>query len=97
MIVGNVNATVRAFGERLFDGLLHAFRAHGKCHHFPTVFFFETQCFFQRVAVRLVHFEANVGFFNPVTGDGKRRILGGNLLDTNDDFHDIFLAQPKQT
>ena len=54
--------------------------------HFAAVLFLQAQRFFERVAVRLVHFEADVGFFDPVAGDRKRRVFGGNLFDTDDDF-----------
>ncbi len=82
-----MNAAIRAFGERFLDGLLHALRSHGERDDFAAMFFFEAQSFFERVAVRLVHLEANVGFANPVSGDGQRGVFGGNLFNAHDNVH----------
>jgi hypothetical protein len=49
--------------------------------------FLEAESFFEGVAVRLVHFEADVGLSDPVSGDGEWSIFRGNLLDANDDVH----------
>jgi len=84
-----VNAAVRAFRESFFNSLLDALRAHGKRGHFPAVLFLQAQRFFERVAVRLVHFEADVGFLDPVSGDGQRGVFRGNLIDAHDNFHEI--------
>jgi hypothetical protein len=54
-----------------------------------SVFFLQPQSFFQRVTVWLVHFEADVGFLDPVSGNCQRRVFRGNLLDTHDDFHRV--------
>ena len=89
IVVHNVNAAVRAFRECFFDRLLHALRAHGKRDDFATVLFLEPQGLFERVAVRLVHFETDVGFLDPVSGDCQRRVFRRNLLDTHDDVHEI--------
>src|SRR5262249_38831313 len=64
-------------------------------HDFAAVLFLEPQRFLESVAVRLVHFKADIGFLNPVPGDGERGILGGNLFHTDDDVHEVlFLALP---
>ncbi len=90
MVVGDVDAAVGAFGQRFLDGLLGALRAHRNSDHFAAVFFFQAQRFFERVAIGLVRFEADVGFANPCAafGDGERRIFRGNLLDANADFQE---------
>ena len=89
LVVGNVNSAVGALGQGFLDGLLHALRAHGERDHFPAVFFLQAQRFFERVTVRLVHLESDIGFLDPVAGDGQRSVFGGNLLDAHDNFHDI--------
>jgi len=88
IIVGDVNATVGAFGEGFLDGLLDALGAHGKGDDFAAVFFLQAESFFEGVAVGLVHFEADVGFLDPVTGDGERGVLCRDLFDADDDFHE---------
>src|SRR6266567_250768 len=90
LVVGNVNPAVSALGERFFNRLLHALRAHRKRNHFSAVLFLQTQRLFQRVAVRLVHFETDVGFLDPVPGNRQRRVFRGNLLDAYDNFHEAF-------
>ena len=87
-----MDSAVRALGQRFLDGLLHALGAHGKRDHFAAMFFLQAQSFFERVTIRLVHLESDIGFLDPVSGDGERRVFGGNLLDTHDNFHDIFLS-----
>ena len=59
-------------------------------HDFAAVLFFQAQRFFERESVRLVGFKSDVGFANPraVTGDRQGRVLRGNLLDADTDFHD---------
>ncbi len=89
VVVRDVNGAVGAFCESFLDGLLHALGAHGKNDDFPAMLFFQAQGFFEGVAVRLVHFEADVGFFDPVSGDGERSVLCGNLLDADDDVHEV--------
>jgi len=86
-----VDAAVRALGERFFDGLLHALRAHRERDDFASVLFLEAKGFLERVAVRLVHFKANVRFLDPVSGDCQRRVFRGNLLDAHDDVHETVL------
>ena len=83
-----MDAAVGAFGQRFLDGLLDAFGAHAEGDHFSAVFFFQAEGFFKGVAVRLVHFEADVRFLDPVSGDGERGIFGRNLLDADDDIHE---------
>src|ERR1700691_4361690 len=56
------------------------------------MFCFQAQGFFERVAVRLVHLEADVGFFDPVPGDGKGCVLCGDLFDADDDVHGLPLT-----
>ena len=65
-----MDAAVGAFCQGFLNGLLDALRTHGEGDDFAAVFFFEAEGFFQSVTVGLVHFEANVGFLDPVTGDG---------------------------
>src|SRR6266478_4732960 len=81
---------VRTLGQRLLNRLLHALRPHRKCDHFAAVFFLQPQCFFQRVAIRLVHLETDVGLANPVSRDGQRCVLRGNLLNAHDNIHALF-------
>ena len=90
IVVGDVDAAVGAFGEGFLDGLLDALGAHGEGDDFAAVFFFQAEGFFEGVAVRLVHFEADVGFLDPVSGDGERSVFGGDLFDADDDVHEIF-------
>ena len=87
MSSADVDAAVGAFGEGFFDGLFHAFGTHGEGDDFAAVFFFEAEGFFEGVAVGLVHFEADVGFFDPVSGDGEWSVFGGDLFDADDDVH----------
>jgi hypothetical protein len=72
------------------DGLFDSLRAHGKGDDFAAVFFFEAEGFFEGVAVGFVHFEADVGFFDPVSGDGEWGVFRGDLFDTHNDFHEIY-------
>ena len=88
IVIGNMNRAVRALRQRFLDGLLHALRAHRKSDYFAAVLFLEAKSFFERVAVRLVHLEADVGFLDPVSGDGQRRVFRRNLLDAHDDVHE---------
>ena len=94
MVVGDVNAAIGALRQGFLDGLLDALRAHRKRDYFAAMLFFQAQRFFERVAIRLVHFESDIGFADPVAAfdDGERRVFGGNLLDADDDFHDEFLG-----
>jgi len=55
----------------------------------PPCFFLQPQGFFEGVTVRLVHFEANVRFLDPISGDGQRRVFRRNLLDAHDDVHGV--------
>src|SRR5216683_3094251 len=97
IIVHNMDAAVRAFRERFLDRLLHALRAHRKRDHFPAVFFLQPQSFFQRVTVRLVHFEPDVRFLDPVSRDRQWCVFRGNLFDANDNFHKIFPSTETKT
>ena len=76
------------FGQSFLDGLLRAVRAHGDGHHFAAMLFFQAQRFFQREAVGLVGFKADVGFADPCAAfdNGERRILRGNLFDADSNF-----------
>ena len=65
MIVGDVDAAVGAFRQSFLDGLLGAVGAHGDGDDFAAVFFFQAQRFFEREAVGLVGFKADVGFADP--------------------------------
>ena len=60
--------------------------------HFAAVLFLQAQRFFERVAVGLVRFEADVGFADPgaAIANGERSIFGGNLLDADADFQECF-------
>ncbi len=93
-VVGDVDAAVCALGQGFLDGLFYAFGAHGDGDHFAVVLFLQAQGFFERVAVGLVGFKADVGFANPRAAfdDGEGRVLGGNLFDANADFHDALPA-----
>src|SRR5713226_5544457 len=82
-----MNAAIRAFGERFLDRLLYALWSQGKRNHLAAVLFLEPQRFFECVAVRLVHLKADVGFANPVSGNGQRGAFGGNLLYAHEDVH----------
>jgi hypothetical protein len=91
-----MDSAVGAFGQSFFDGLFGAFGTHGDGHDFAALFFFQAQRFFEREAVRLIRFEADVGFADPRAAfdDGERRILGGNLFDADSDFQIFLLAFP---
>src|SRR5208282_4465965 len=91
VVVGNVNAAIRALRQRLFNRLFNAFGTQGRRDHFPAVLLLQTERFFQRVGIRLVHLEADVRLIDPVPGDGQRRIFGRHLLDAHDDVHGLFL------
>src|SRR5467141_2771820 len=80
-------AAIAALRESFLDCLLYALRAHGQSDDFPAVFFLQAQRFFERVAIRLVHLEADVRFLDPVPGNRERRVLRRNLLDAHDDIH----------
>ena len=56
------------------------------------VLLFQAQGFFERVTVGLVHFETDVGFLDPVSGDGEWGVLCGNLLDADDDVQGVPLT-----
>ncbi len=88
--IGDVDAAFGALGKRFLDGLLGALRTHRDRHDFAAVLFFQAQRFFERESVRLVGFKSDVGFANPraVIGDRQGRVLRGNLLDADTDFHD---------
>jgi len=90
-VAANVDAAICALRERLFDGLLHSLRPQRKHNHFATMFLFEPQCLFQSVAVRLIHFETDIRFPDPVPGNRQRRIFCRHLLDANDNVHASFL------
>ena len=87
VIIGDVDAAVGAFRKGFLDGLLHTLRAERKRDHFAAVLFLQAQRFFQRVGIRFVHFEADVRFLDPVSGDGQRGVFGGNLFDADEDVH----------
>ena len=89
LAVGNVNAAVRTLGEGFLDGLLGALGAHGNGDDFAAVLFLQAQGFFERKAVGLVGFKADVGLSNPraFADDRKRRVFRGDLLHANSDFH----------
>ena len=99
LIVGNVDSAVGAFGQSFFDGLFGAVGTHGDGHDFAALFFFQAQGFFEREAVRLIRFEADVGFADPRAAfdDGERRILGGNLFDADSDFQESLLRSIRDT
>src|SRR6266849_5044239 len=78
---------IQQCGERFLDRLLYALWSQGKRNHLAAVLFLEPQRFFECVTVRLVHLKADVGFANPVSGDGQRGVFGGNLLYAHEDVH----------
>ena len=97
--VGNVDAAVSAFCERFLNGLLGAFGTHGDGHHFAAVFFFQAQGFFECEGVRLVGFEADIGFANPRAAfeNGERSVFRGNLFDANCDFQECLRKRAMRT
>src|SRR5262249_24118029 len=60
IIVGDVNAAIRAFRQRFLDRLLHTLWSHRERDNFTTVLFFQPQRLFERVTVGLVHLKADV-------------------------------------
>src|SRR5262249_50081930 len=94
LVVRDVDAAVGAFREGFFNCLLGALGAHRNRNHFATVFFFESQGFFQGVAIWLVGFKADVGFANPCAGfdDGEGGVFRGDLFDAYSDFHFCLVA-----
>ncbi len=62
----DVNRAVRAFGQRFADGLRGALRTGAQHDHFAAVLFFQLQRLFERVGVRLIDLEAQVGFLDPL-------------------------------
>jgi len=87
IVVQDVDGAVGALGESFLDGLLDAFRAHREDDDFPAVLFLEAEGFFEGVAVGFVHFKADVGFLDPVSGDGQRGVFCGDLFDADEDVH----------
>ena len=84
-----MQGAVRALGQSLLDRLLGARRTERGQHHLAAMLFFQTQAFFQRVNIRLIDFEAEIGFLHPGGGgiQPQERISSGDLLDAHDDFH----------
>ena len=88
LVIRDVHAAVGALGQRFLDRLLHALRAHRHGDHFAGVFFLQAQGFLERVTIRLVHLKSDVGFANPAcVGNGQGSVLGGHLLDADDNLH----------
>ncbi len=87
IVVRDVNGAIGAFGQGFLDGLLHALGTHGKGDDFAAVFFFQAEGFFESVAIGLIHFETDVGFLDPVSGNGEWGVFCGDLFDADDDVH----------
>src|SRR6185437_13524703 len=52
------------------------------------MFFLQAQSFLESVTIRLIHLETDIGFADPTCiGNGQRSVLGGHLLNANDDLH----------
>ena len=93
IVVGDMDAAVGAFGQRFLDGLLGALRPHRERHDFAAVLFFQAQGFFERVSCRARSFRNRCRFRgSKLSGDAERSVLGGNLLDADDDVHGVPLT-----
>jgi hypothetical protein len=81
---------VGTLSERFANGLSGARGTGAQRDHLATVFFLELQRFFERVGVRLVDLEAQVGFLDPASGGfhAELRVADGDLLNRNNYFHD---------
>ena len=61
-----MDGAVGALRQRLADGLGGAFRTGTKHDHLAAMLFFQEQRLFERIGVRLVDFEAEVLFVDPL-------------------------------
>ena len=51
------------------------------------MFFFELECFFERIGVWLIDLEAEIGFFDPGGGSAQLRVAQRDLLQCDNNFH----------
>ena len=91
----DVNRAVRALGQRFANGLRGARRTGAQHHHFSAMLFFQLKRLFESVSIRLVDLEAQIGFLDPspVRIHAQLRVADRNLLDRDDNFHEIFMRQ----
>ena len=85
----HVNAAIGAARQRFAQHLPHARRPRRADDDFSAVFFLEPQAFLERVRVRLVHLERRVLLPDPGLRLVQTRlpVAGGNLFETDSDFH----------
>ena len=93
-VVRDVDAAIGALGQRFLDGLLHALRAHGNGDHFAAVLFLQAQGFLERVSCPARSSQSRCRFRGSSRRSvmAQRSVLGGHLLDANDDLHRVPIA-----
>ena len=82
LVANHMNCAIGAARQRVFDHALRALWPHRNDHDFAAHFFLDAQRFFERIAIRLVHFERQIGFFDPgeIFIDAQDRVLVRDLL-----------------
>ena len=95
VVAVDVDGAIGALGQRFANRGADALRAGAEHDDFAAVLLLELQRLFERVGIRLVHGELDVGLFNPFAGgvDAHLRIALRDLFDGDDDFH-LFSASP---
>src|SRR2546423_9678993 len=66
VIAHYMNGAIGAARQRIFDDALRALRTHRTDRNLATDLFLDAQRFFKRIAVGLVDFKREIGFFDPV-------------------------------
>ena len=84
-----MNRPIRTHGERRAKGFGFDFPSDGNGHHFPAVFFLQSQRFFKRVIVSLTGNETQILILDPGFGfiDDKAGCRIRYRSDATDNFH----------
>ena len=80
-----MNGAIGAARQRIFDDALRTLRPHRADDNFAACLLLDAQSFFKRIAIRLVYFKREIGFFDPrrVFVDSQDRVLVRDLLHEN--------------
>ena len=65
IFANNMDCAISSASESVLDHTLGALRTHRTYDNFAPNFLFDSQGFFQGVAIRLAYFKRQIGFFNP--------------------------------